>query len=106
MFVLQLLNFVFLRNLKISNILIDNGALLKITDLNIFVRTPNVLEKLKSTSSAPELLLRNELTAKSDIWSIGIVLIEVREGGKKTKVLRILKIILFLNEDGSWKPLD
>jgi len=71
-------NFLFLsRNLKISNILIDNGALLKITDLNIFVRTPNLLEKLKSTSSAPEVLLRNELTAKSDVWSIGIVLIEV-----------------------------
>lgn len=67
------------RNLKISNVLIDNDAIIKITDLNIFKRTPEVLNYLKSTSSAPETLLRNELSSKSDIWSAGIVLLEVSE---------------------------
>lgn len=67
-------------NLKISNILIDNDALLKITDLNIFVKTNEILERLKSLSSAPELLIKNELTSKSDVWSAGIVLIEMVAG--------------------------
>ncbi|EWS71517.1 protein kinase (macronuclear) [Tetrahymena thermophila SB210] len=67
-------------NLKASNILIDNDAIIKITDLNIFKKSIQVMDYLKSTSSAPETLLYNELTTKSDIWSAGIVILEMMAG--------------------------
>lgn len=43
----------------------------------MFIKTNEVLNYIKSSSSAPEMILRNEMTSKSDIWSAGIVLIEV-----------------------------
>lgn len=71
------------------------------------MRTPNLLEKLKSTSSAPEVLLRNELTAKSDVWSIGIVLIEVSIIKHAMKGKKCSKFdYLLMGSDGSWEPLD
>lgn len=54
---------------------------------------------MKSTSSAPETLLKNELTSKSDIWSAGIVLLEV------INIILNINSIYFNDKDGCRKSL-
>lgn len=60
--------------------------MIKITDVNIFHRSAEVMNYLKSTGSAPELLMRDEVTSKSDVWSAAIVLLEVRASFQLTSV--------------------
>ncbi|KAL4450273.1 hypothetical protein ABPG74_008979 [Tetrahymena malaccensis] len=62
-------------NLKPNNILLGQGQL-KLTDINMFKNKKH----LHSLYSAPELLQRDELTEKSDIWSACLIFIEMRTG--------------------------
>ncbi|EAR98531.2 Serine/Threonine kinase domain protein (macronuclear) [Tetrahymena thermophila SB210] len=62
-------------NLKPNNILLGQGQL-KLTDINMFKNKKH----LHNLYSAPELLQRDQLTEKSDIWSACLIFIEMRTG--------------------------
>ncbi|KAL4475765.1 hypothetical protein ABPG72_011542 [Tetrahymena utriculariae] len=62
-------------NLKPNNILLGQGQL-KLTDINMFKN----MKHLHNLYSAPELLQKNLLTEKSDIWSACLIFIEMRTG--------------------------
>ncbi|KRX10595.1 Protein kinase-like domain [Pseudocohnilembus persalinus] len=67
-------------NLKASNILFDLNGTIKLTDVNIFELNFTNINLLRNTCSAPELLLDNQLYYTSDIWSLGILIIQMSCG--------------------------
>lgn len=67
-------------NLKSTNTLTDNTAHVKLSDVNIFKMNFTNLNQIRSFYSSPELLVNNKLTLQSDIWSAGIIYLEMIGG--------------------------
>ena len=83
------------RNLKCSNVLIDNSAIVKISDFalskNLFdyglkklLKEGEIKDLLKRDVFpfwlAPEVVTSGEYTASSDVWSLGIMIIQLLTG--------------------------
>lgn len=60
-----------IRNLKTSNVLVDEDANAKLSDINILTRHS------VSIYSAPELFEDGEYTEYSDVWSAGCIFMEM-----------------------------
>lgn len=77
------------RDIKSSNVLLDDKLNAKIGDFNIASLAPDAASRLQSTRvlgtfgyHAPEYAMTGQLTAKSDIYSFGVVLLELLTGRK------------------------
>ena len=76
-------------NLKPSNIMFETNGVIKLTDFftiskKLIIQTPeNQLETLNSICyQAPEVLVNGKKSLKSDIWSLGCILLEMLTGTK------------------------
>ncbi|KAA6397288.1 MAG: putative aurora kinase [Streblomastix strix] len=71
------------RDLKPENILIDENGNLKIADFNFAQRIASrTLNKTAGTCNytPPEALVANAITFKSDVWQLGVIIIEMVTG--------------------------
>eukprot|EP00253_Pinus_taeda_P011683 PITA_11683 len=76
------------RNIKASNILLDEDYRAKITDFGLAKLFAEDLSRLTTTFigtvgyMAPEYALRGQLTEKADVFSFGVLLLEIISGRK------------------------
>lgn len=66
-------------NLKSSNIMVDKTNV-RISDIPFFKINKNNLQHFLNQSSAPEVFFGATPNKKSDIWSIGYILLEMYIG--------------------------
>ncbi|GKC64220.1 receptor-like cytoplasmic kinase 176 [Tanacetum coccineum] len=85
------------RDFKSSNILIDSNYNAKLSDFGLAKDGPadgqsHVSTRVMGTHgyAAPEYMATGHLTARSDIYSFGVVLLELLTGGSKRKILHIM----------------
>ncbi|KAL3508226.1 hypothetical protein ACH5RR_033608 [Cinchona calisaya] len=77
------------RDIKSSNILLFDDDVAKIADFDVSNQSPDMAARLHSTRvlgtfgyHAPEYAMTGQLSAKSDVYSLGVVLLELLTGRK------------------------
>lgn len=55
----------------------ESNGIVKLTDTNIFKINFSSLTLIRNINSAPELLVNSTLLPASDLWSLGILIIEM-----------------------------
>jgi serine/threonine protein kinase len=79
------------RDIKASNILLDNKLLPKIGDFGLAKLFPDTITHISTRVAgtmgylAPEYALLGQLTKKADIYSFGVLLLEVISGQSSSK---------------------
>jgi serine/threonine protein kinase len=72
------------RDLKAANLLVNNQGVCKVADFGISTVKPNVTRTMTCVGTpiymAPEVLTRNKYSEKADVYSFGIVLLELFTG--------------------------
>ena len=73
------------RDIKAGNILLDHQGNAKLTDFGVSAQLINTYSKKNTLTGtpywmSPEVLSNSEYNKKTDIWSLGITLIEMAEG--------------------------
>ena len=73
------------RDIKAGNILLDHQGNAKLTDFGVSAQLINTYSKKKTLTGtpywmSPEVLSNSEYNKKTDIWSLGITVIEMSEG--------------------------
>lgn len=74
-------------NLAARNVLINNAKILKIADFGyqgqgLYQVTKSRKLNLSNSWAAPEVILKNSYTTKSDVWAFAVVLWEIGTLGK------------------------
>ncbi|XP_068645450.1 cold-responsive protein kinase 1-like [Aristolochia californica] len=83
------------RDIKASNILLDKNLLPKIGDFGLAKLFPNNVTHLSTRVAgttgylAPEYAMRGQLTKKADIYSFGVLILEIVSGRSSAKSTRL-----------------
>ncbi|KAH7655224.1 Non-specific serine/threonine protein kinase protein [Dioscorea alata] len=77
------------RNIKSSNVLVFDDDIAKIVDFDISYQAPDMTARLHSTRvlgafgyHAPEFVMTGQLSSKSNVYSYGVILLELLTGRK------------------------
>lgn len=92
------------RDLKPANVMLDEHGEVRITDFGIAALASEVDRREMSGTPAymsPEQLDGNELTAKSDIYSLGLVLYEVFTGRKAFEASNMQELLRLRRSDST-----
>ena len=81
------------RDIKTGNILLDREGRVKIADFGVSSQINHTYDQNQTYTGtpcwmSPEVLKRNKYNKKTDIWSLGITIIEMAEGDPPFSNLR------------------
>jgi len=90
------------RDLKSDNILVDKNGSIKVADFGFAIQLTKEQQKRKSVVGtpawmAPELINKNFYNELVDVWSVGVILIELVEGEPPYLRLPPLKAMYFIS---------
>ena len=94
------------RDLKPANIMLDGNGRIRITDFGLAGTTGEILRAGTPAYMAPEQLAGGEVTPRSDIYSLGLVLYEVFTGRRAIDGRNLAELIARREQDGITHPSE
>ena len=92
------------RDLKPANIMLDGSGKVRITDFGLAGATGESIRAGTPAYMAPEQLAGNEVTARSDIYSLGLVLYEIFTGQRALDGKNLAELIRKREQSGIHPP--
>ncbi len=92
------------RDLKPANIMLDGNGRIRITDFGLAGSAGEVLRAGTPAYMAPEQLAGAEVTPRSDIYSLGLVLYEMFTGRRALEGSNVAELIARREQDGVTQP--
>ena len=92
------------RDLKPANIMLDGSGRIRITDFGLAGAAGETLRSGTPAYMAPEQLAGGEVTARSDIYSLGLVLYELFTGRRALEGGSLAEMIAKREQDGITAP--
>ena len=94
------------RDLKPANIMLDGNGRIRITDFGLAGATGESLRAGTPAYMAPEQLAGGEVTPRSDIYSLGLVLYELFTGRRAIEGKNLAEMIAKREQEGITTPSD
>jgi hypothetical protein len=94
------------RDLKPANIMLDGGGKIRITDFGLAGATGEVLRAGTPAYMAPEQLAGGEVTPRSDIYALGLVLYELFTGRRALDAANMAELIAKREQADITLPTD
>jgi serine/threonine-protein kinase len=94
------------RDLKPANIMLDGNGRIRITDFGLAGSTGEILRAGTPAYMAPEQLAGGEVTPRSDIYSLGLVLYELFTGRRAIEGRNLAELIAKREQDGITHPSE
>ncbi len=94
------------RDLKPANIMVDGTGRIRITDFGLAGMTGETLRAGTPAYMAPEQLAGGEVTPRSDLYSLGLVLYEVFTGRRALEGRNLAELIAKREQAGITLPTD
>jgi hypothetical protein len=92
------------RDLKPANIMLDGSGKIRITDFGLAGATGEMLRAGTPAYMAPEQLAGGEITPRSDIYALGLVLYELFTGRRALEGKTLAELIAKREQDGITAP--
>jgi predicted Ser/Thr protein kinase len=94
------------RDLKPANIMLDGNGRIRITDFGLAGAAGEILRAGTPAYMAPEQLAGGEVTPRSDIYSLGLVLYELFTGRRAIDGRNLAELIAKREQDGITQPSE
>ena len=94
------------RDLKPANIMLDGSGKIRITDFGLAGAAGETLRAGTPAYMAPEQLAGGEVTPRSDIYALGLVLYELFTGRRALEGKNLAELIAKREQDGITPPSD
>jgi predicted Ser/Thr protein kinase len=94
------------RDLKPANIMLDGSGRIRITDFGLAGATGEVLRAGTPAYMAPEQLAGGEVTPRSDIYALGLVLYELFTGQRALEAANMAELIARREQGAITPPTD
>ncbi|HEY2435323.1 MAG TPA: serine/threonine-protein kinase [Vicinamibacterales bacterium] len=94
------------RDLKPANIMLDGGGRIRITDFGLAGTSGEVLRAGTPAYMAPEQLAGGEVTPRSDIYALGLVLYEMFTGRRALEAANLAELIVKREQAAIVPPTD
>ena len=92
------------RDLKPANVMLDGTGRIRITDFGLAGLTGETIRAGTPAYMAPEQLAGGEVTPRSDIYSLGLVLYELFTGRRAVEGRNLAELIAKREQDGITQP--
>src|SRR6187431_1169054 len=94
------------RDLKPANVMLDGNGRIRITDFGLAGATGETLRAGTPAYMAPEQLAGGEVTPRSDVYSLGLVLYELFTGKRAVEGRNLAELIAKREQDGITHPSE
>ena len=94
------------RDLKPANVMLDGNGRIRITDFGLAGATGEILRAGTPAYMAPEQLAGGEVTPRSDVYSLGLVLYELFTGKRAVEGRNLAELIAKREQDGITHPSE
>jgi predicted Ser/Thr protein kinase len=94
------------RDLKPANVMVDGNGRIRITDFGLAGAAGEILRAGTPAYMAPEQLAGAEVTPRSDIYSLGLVLYELFTGRRAIDGRNLAELIAKREQDGITRPSE
>ena len=94
------------RDLKPANVMVDGNGRIRITDFGLAGAAGEILRAGTPAYMAPEQLAGGEVTPRSDIYALGLVLYELFTGRRAIEGRNLAELIAKREQDGITQPSE
>ena len=94
------------RDLKPANVMLDGNGRIRITDFGLAGAAGEILRAGTPAYMAPEQLAGGEVTPRSDIYALGLVLYELFTGRRAIEGRNLAELIAKREQDGITQPSE